>query len=314
MRFWRHWLVVALVIACGLLFLLFVCSAPLKFRPATIAVTKGDSVALIARELRDADVLVATLPLRLLLRVSGGDGQMHAGVYRFNTPENVFVIARRLLTAEYGLPSARITFPEGYTSFDMAREVHEALPSISEAEFLALAKPEEGYLFPDTYDFSGSVTAASIIKTLRDTFKSKTASLAATGAAHTHTLAEIVIVASLVEKEARTDENRRLVAGVLWNRVDRDMPLQVDAVFGYIFSRDTYSPSAADLKVDSPYNTYTQKGLPPGPINNPGLAALKAAANPTKTPYLYYLTGSDNEMHYATTYAGHQANLLKYLK
>jgi UPF0755 protein len=91
------------------------------------------------------------------------------------------------------------------------------------------------------------------------------------------------------------------------------MPLQVDAVFGYIYNRDTYSPSFTDLKVVSPYNTYTHKGLPPGPINNPGLDSLDAALHPTKTDYLYYLTDANGVMHYATTYAGHQANQRKYL-
>ena len=92
------------------------------------------------------------------------------------------------------------------------------------------------------------------------------------------------------------------------------MPLQVDAVFGYINRRDTYSPTFDDLKIDSPYNTYLYKGLPPGPIANPGLDSLDAALHPTKTDYLYYLTGTDGQMHYATTYAGHQANQRKYLR
>ena len=121
-------------------------------------------------------------------------------------------------------------------------------------------------------------------------------------------------MASLVEKEARTIASRRLVAGILWNRLELGMPLQVDAVFGYIFNRETYSPSFADLTTESPYNLYLHKGLPPGPINNPGLDALGATLNPTKTDYLYYLTGTDNLMHYATTYAGHLANQRKYLQ
>ena len=109
-------------------------------------------------------------------------------------------------------------------------------------------------------------------------------------------------------------DNKRIVAGILSNRLELGMPLQVDAVFGYIFGRDTYSPSFEDLKVNSPYNTYLHVGLPPGPITNPGLDSLQAAAVPTKTDYLYYLTGSDNLMHYATTYVGHLANQNKYLR
>ena len=104
-----------------------------------------------------------------------------------------------------------------------------------------------------------------------------------------------------------------MIAGILWNRLERNMPLQADAVFGYIFDRDTYSPSFADLKVDSPYNTYTHKGLPPGPICNPGLDSIQAALHPAKTNYLYYLVDKNGVIHYATTYAEHRLNEQKYL-
>ena len=148
---------------------------------------------------------------------------------------------------------------------------------------------------------------------MRANFNTKIASSSRDIVASGHTLSDIVIVASLIEKEARTIANKRIVAGILWNRLALGMPLQVDAVFGYIFNRDTYSPSFEDLKVDSPYNTYTHTGLPPGPISNPGFDSIDATLHPTKTDYLYYLTGSDNLMHYATTYAGHQTNQRTYL-
>ncbi len=105
-----------------------------------------------------------------------------------------------------------------------------------------------------------------------------------------------------------------MVSGILWNRIRRGMPLQVDAVFGYIYGRTTYSPSFADLKIDSPYNTYKYPGLPAGPICNPSLSAIDAALHPAKTKYLYYLTGRDGQMRYATTYEGHRSNLHTYLK
>jgi UPF0755 protein len=154
------------------------------------------------------------------------------------------------------------------------------------------------------------VRAVEIVERMRENFDARVTGLALGG----RSLSDTVTMASLLEKEARSDEHRRLVAGVLYNRLVKNMPLQVDAVFGYIFNRDTYSPSPTDLKVDSPYNTYTHRGLPPGPINNPGIAALTAAANPTETNYLYYLTGKDGTMYYATTYEGHKLNLQNYLK
>ena len=210
-------------------------------------------------------------------------------------------------------PPVRVTFIEGITVQKAATQIASAFSTISIAEFISAGQPYEGYLFPDTYLFLQSADADSIVKTMRANFETKIAPLSAQINASGHSLSDIVIMASLVEKEARTSVNRRIVAGILWHRLALGMPLQVDAVFGYIFNRDTYSPSFADLKTESPYNLYLHKGLPPTPIDNPGLDSLDAAISPTKTNYLYYLTGSDNLMHYASTYAAHQANQRKYL-
>lgn len=310
LRFWRHWVTVWVIVVLVLGAGYALTCAPRGFSVTTLAVAEGDSTAKVARMLADAQVISHDLPLRVLLRISGGDAQIRPGTYRFGAPENLFSIIRRLLTADYGLPSVKLTFPEGYTTREMAQAVHTALPAIAEAEFLRLARPHEGYLFPDTYEFQGSATASDIIERMRENFDTRMAKFELNG----RSLGDTVIMASLLEKEARSEEHRKLVAGVLYNRLAKNMPLQVDAVFGYIFNRDTYSPRPEDLKVESPYNTYTHRGLPPGPINNPGIAALFAAANPTSTAYLYYLTGNDGTMHYATTYEGHKTNLAKYLK
>ncbi len=286
----------------------------MTFAPATVIVEQGETVAHLARELAQARVITTSLPFRIILRISGGDGKVQTGTYRFDEPENVFSVARRLLTGDYGLPAVKLTFTEGVTVREMAMQVSKSFPAIREQDFLATARASEGYLFPDTYVFPASTGIESLIARMRSNFDVKTTTILEDLSRSKHSLADIVIVASLIEKEARTEESRRLVSGILWNRLERNMPLQVDAVFGYIFNRPTYSPSPSDLKVDSPYNTYLNKGLPPGPINNPGLAALEAAANPTATKYLYYLTGNDGEMYYAITYAGHKANVQKYLK
>jgi UPF0755 protein len=293
----------------------FIFSPPDNFPFGSIVlVPAGASAAEVATELSTARVVTHPLVLRLLLRLEGADRGVQSGAYRFQSPENLFSVARRITTGAYGLPVVRATFTEGMTVRDMAARVADAFPFISGADFSSAARPYEGYLFPDTYFFSPSVTVDEIIATMRTNFDTKIKTLSPDIAASGHSLSDIVIMASLVEKEARTSANRRIVAGILWNRLEKNMPLQVDAVFGYINNRDTYSPSPSDLKVDSPYNTYTHRGLPPGPIANPGLDSLDAAVNPTKTDYFYYLTGSDNQMHYATTYAAHQANLKKYLK
>jgi UPF0755 protein len=280
---------------------------------AILSITKGESSSDVAAQFADAHIVAHASVLRLVLRLSGASVRVQAGTYLFESKESVFTIARRLSSGAYGLPPVSLTFPEGVTVRDIAEKVSETLsPSIADG-VTSLGKTQEGYLFPDTYNFSADATADSILKTMRANFDAKTAPLAADVHASGHAFADIVTLAALVEKEARTDENRRIVAGVLWNRLAKKMPLQVDAVFGYINNRDTYSPSYADLKIDSPYNTYTHTGLPPGPICNPGLVSILAALHPTVTKYLYYLTDRNGVMHYATTFAEHQTNQEKYL-
>ena len=315
LRFSRLWLV---FLAC-LIFLFgsawfLLAPPPGSSLEHTVVITRGMPLDAVAQELAAAHVIAHPLLLRLLLRATGEDGALQAGAYRFASPETLITVMQRLITGEYGLPSMRITFSEGATVRDMAARVAETFPEVSAADFIAAGQPYEGYLFPDTYFFPPSADASSIVAAMRANFNTKIASISPEIQASGHSLASLVIMASLIEKEARTDAVRRMVSGILWNRIQRGMPLQVDAVFGYINGRDTYAPSLSDLTIDSPYNTYIHKGLPPGPIDNPGLASLEAAAQPTKTKYLYYLTDKNGVMHYATTYAGHEANLRKYLQ
>ena len=278
-----------------------------------IVVAKGASAGAVARELADASLVRRPELLRLIWRMFGVDANIPMGAYRFAARENLLTIAWRLAQGDYGIPSARITFIEGTTVREMATNIADAFPAISADDFISVVQPYEGYLFPDTYSFPPSASAESVAKKLRDTFIEKTASLEGDIATSGHSLSDIIIMASIIEREARTREDRRMVAGVLWNRIEKGMPLQVDAVFGYIYGRTTYSPSFDDLKIDSPYNTYKYPGLPAGPICNPGISAIEAALHPAETKYLYYLTGRDGLMRYSTTYAGHKANVKAYL-
>lgn len=279
-----------------------------------VSIARGSSAPEIATRLATAHIVKHPSLLRAVLRVMWQSDRIQAGAYLFNAPQGLFIIAYRLAAGVYDIPPARITFPEGETARDYAERLHEALPEISETDFLAQAKQYEGYLFPDTYLFLASADVPSVIAEMRSNFNDKITPLMNEIAASGHSLSDVVTLASLVEREARSVANKKIVAGILWKRLELGMPLQVDAVFGYIFDRDTYSPSFADLNVDSPYNTYTHKGLPPGPISNPGLESIDAALHPTKTDYLYYLTGRDGLMHYAATYAQHVANRQKYLR
>jgi UPF0755 protein len=288
---------------------------PGDFVPGSIVrITRGSALPEIAEELGAAHIIKHPTLLRAILKVTGEGDSVQTGLYEFDTPQNLLIVAYRIVLGSYGIAPVRITFVEGATVRQMAAQVAGSLVGISVEDFRAAAEGKEGYLFPDTYFFQPGVDAVTVVTTLRTNFDTRTASLAKDIEASGHSLSDIVTLASLVEKEARTSADKRIVAGILWNRLKLGMPLQVDAVFGYIFDRDTYSPSPRDLQVKSPYNTYIHTGLPPTPIDNPGLDSLEAALQPTKTSYLYYLTGNDGLMHYAATYAGHQANLRKYLK
>lgn len=270
----------------------FLCAPPRNFSSGNIVViAHGTSAPNVAQELADAHIITHPLLLRILLRASGTSNRIQAGAYRFGTPQNLFVIAYRLVAGDYGLPLVRITFPEGTTVRGIAAQIADNFPAISANDFISAGKSYEGYLFPDTYFFPPGTDTTSIIETMRANFDTKTAPLSVEIQASGHSFSDVIIMASLIEKEARTNADKHIVAGILWNRLVLGMPLQVDA------SRDTYSHT----------------GLPPEPICNPGVASIEAALHPTETNYLYYLTGNDGLMHYATTYAGHEANLRKYL-
>lgn len=313
-----EWLVSIALAVCIVAGYQALFAAPNNFSSGTVvAVARGDSVRDISEKLSEAHVIQSSFALRTVLRLKGESSGIQAGEYIFKEPKNVFSVASILTSGEYGFAPVRVTFTEGMTIREMALKATEAFPNIKVADFEREAKEGgagEGYLFPDTYFFPHGTDARSIVATMHSNFDVKIQSIESELSASGLSLSDVITLASIVEKEARTEENRRIVAGILLNRLKLGMPLQVDAVFGYIFKRDTYSPSFEDLKVDSPYNTYKYKGLPPGPICNPGLGSIIAVIHREETKYLYYLTGKDDQMHYAMTYSAHQANLRKYLQ
>ncbi|MEK7604677.1 MAG: endolytic transglycosylase MltG [Patescibacteria group bacterium] len=310
----KRWAVAGVVVLFCLLSYAYLFGSPTAFPTGEIfVVKKGDPAPVIAQKLAAARLIRHESLFPYVLRLFGSATTVQAGAYNFSKPQSSLLIAWRLGHGDYGIPPARITIFEGLTVREIADRVADALPEISAEEVRVAGKEYEGYLFPDTYIFPPGADADSVVQAMRTTFDAKIAPYAAEIRASGRRLSDIVIMASLLEREARTLETKRVISGILWRRLLIDMPLQVDAVFGYIFARPTYSPSYEDLKVDSPYNTYLYRGLPPGPICNPGLESIEAALHPTKTPYLYYLTDRDGVMRYAATYAGHQANQAKYL-
>lgn len=302
--------VALLVVVLGFIFFVPAASFPLE-EPVTIE--SGDTLYDIALRLEESGYIRSKLLFMGVARLTGLDTRIQQGTYIFHTSHNQFQVLYNLAHGITGIEMIRVALLEGMTAHDMGDALEKALPGFSQAEFEDKAIPLEGYLFPDTYFFPTDVTPDEVIERLIENFYVHIEDIDAELTAFDRALPDVIIMASLLEREARSLSEKRMVAGILWHRLSIDMPLQVDAVFGYINNRATYNPSFSDLEIDSPYNTYKNKGLPPGPIANPGLASLLAAVTPTRTEYLYYLTGRNGHMYYAKTFAEHKQNRARYL-
>ena len=226
----------------------------------------------------------------------------------------MFGVSSRLTNGNFGLTPVRLTFPEGITTKQMSLILSDKLIDFDGEEFLKLSKDKEGYLFPDTYLFAPNTKPDEVIRVMKKNFDDKLLGINKAFSDFKKPLKDVVAMASILEAEARTTETRKVIAGILWKRLAMGMPLQVDAPFQYIIGKNTFQLTLADLKYDSPYNTYKYKGLPPGAIGNPGIDALLSAVTPTKSSYLFYLSDIRGNMHYANTFAEHVINKEKYLK
>jgi UPF0755 protein len=325
----------AALVALGIVGVLFACVAAgiwfglvrtVNPRPAgtevEVIIPLGSDTRTIAEKLADAGVVANPYMFRIQSRMIHADGKLKAGAYVLVTGMEYAAVIDRL---QVGPPVESVTLvvPEGLT-IDQVAERLQARSGISAVEFKQLAKSGadrfdrtflktnstkslEGYLFPKTYRIKKGATASDVIDMMLDQFEEETAGLDLTRArAKGVDVHGVVTIASMVERETRLAKERPVVASVVYNRLDKHMYLEIDATIQYLLGnkpRLLYR----DLKVKSPYNTYLHKGLPPGPIASPGLASLRAAADPATTGYLFYvLTGKDG----SHTFASNQADFL----
>lgn len=278
-----------------------------------VTVSSGFSVKHVAAELQSQGVIRSGLMLRVLVRVMGRDRSVRAGDYMFKEPKNIFAVARAVTLGQFGLEPFRIRIHEGAMTKEMAVKFEKQLERFDAEKFLAQAQPQEGYLFPDTYFFMPNATEDTVMQAMRQNFDQNIESIRGLIASSSRTLDEIVKMASIIEREARDPDDRRMISGVLWNRIDRGMALQVDVTFLYTIGKGTFHLTMADLVSDSPYNTYRNKGLPPTAIGSPSLDSLIAAAQPTKNDYLFYLADNTGVTHFSKTYAEHLRKKRLYL-
>ena len=289
-------------------------------QPVHVVVAQGATTAEIAEILAEMGVIDNALMFRLQTRLDEADSQLRAGEYDLTTGMTYDAVLEAL-TAGPELRYVDVTIPEGYTAVQiaerMAAETGIAQPEliglVTDASQFSAERPYledvynnslEGYLFPATYRVEEGSTARDVVEMMLDAFDAQVATLDLTfSASRGLDLNEVVIIASVLEREARLAEEFPLVSSVIYNRLEIPMRLQLCASVLYTLPEGTTTLTNADLEHDSPYNTYLHDGLPVGPISNPGLRALEAAANPPDTEYLYYvLTGEDGSQTFTETY------------
>lgn len=285
-----------------------------------LQIESGESVKDIAAKLEEKELIKNANVFYLYIKYQDLGEDIIAGIFNLKRSMNVIEIAEQLTTIQQG--EARITIQEGLRIRDIDEKLTEQ-GLIDEGEFITAVKnfsdwdqypflnknnlelPLEGYIYPDTYFLNPKDFQAEelITKALKN-FQTKTINLQITP--------EIITMASIIENEVFGLEDRKIVSGIFWKRLENNWMLGADATLLYI--TDDRHISAADLKLESPYNTRKNRGLPPGPISNPSLESIEAALNPTPSPYWFYLTTLDTgEVIYAETNEEHNINRQKYL-
>jgi UPF0755 protein len=289
-----------------------------------LEIAPGTASMQIAAELKRQGLVRSQYVFEAMRLIRGGT--LKAGEYRFDHPAKMEEVFGRLRRGD--VYTVSLTIPEGSNLFDIAQRV-EAAHLGGRDQFLAAAKTNvsliadldpsasslEGYLFPDTYRFGRKTTAAQMQAAMVRRFRQEASNLGLTANDH-----RVVTLASLVERETPIPSERPLVASVFENRLAKDMPLMTDPSVIYaalLEGRYRGTIYASDLETESPYNTYRHAGLPPGPICNPGTASLKAAMNPARTDYLYFVAASANPLgvsKFSATLAEHTHNVQEYRK
>ena len=278
-------------------------------KPLMLEISSGDSLKTIASDLKSSGVIRSTDLLRLMVSIYGGQNNIKAGVYEFDGPTNIFSAAYRLSHQDYGYIPVKLTFPEGINSKEILNIIDAKFPDLKNSpsyeQDKLLVTSKEGFLFPDTYFFPPNATLPAISERMSAEYKNKIKKYQPAILQSGHTESEIITMASILEEEVKSPEDRKLVADLLWRRIANGMALQVDSTLAYVNGKKSADLTQGDLAINSPYNTYKNKGLPPSPISNPGLDAIDAAINPTKNDYMFFLTGDDGKTYFSKTYTEH---------
>jgi UPF0755 protein len=307
---------ILLSLGAALAFLLLDAPSRDGWTAKKVIVPKGSALPQIVGHLSKEGVLLHPLVFQGLVIVSGKGKQLHFGEYKFQAPPSAWVIWRKLVDGD--VTKSEVTIAEGSTIFDIARILSER-ELIDAAEFVKAAQaPEvlgrlgiegpsaEGFLFPDTYVIVKAMTAEDILEAMVRQFRKKlTPEIAKTAKESGLSIRDVVTIASIIEKETGVEEEKPLVSAIIRKRLALGMPLQMDPTVIYGLQRFGSELTKKDLRTPSPYNSYLNKGLPPGPIANPGLSSLRAAVLPADADYLYFVSRNDGSHRFSRTLAEH---------
>ncbi|MBI4666405.1 MAG: endolytic transglycosylase MltG [Nitrospinae bacterium] len=290
---------------------------------AVVEIRKGESVKTIATALEKAGVISSPALFRLESRLAGTSGKLRAGEYLLRRDQSIRQTILALVEGKSML--RKITIPEGLSVRQIAQLLEkEGVASAKDFEQAAMnpellkkhnvpAVSAEGYLFPDTYHFVKNTSAGMVAGVMVETFFEKIpTALPETVWKDPEKLHKTLTLASIIEKETGADAERSMVAAVFMNRLEMGMPLQSDPTVIYAIPDFDGDIRKKDLRHDSPYNTYTRRGLPPGPIANPGLASLQAVLNPAPGGYLYFVSKNDGTHKFSETLDEHNSAVRKY--
>lgn len=322
--------------------LIFIPPSKYKF-PTNKVIKIGEGLNLkeIENYLKENKVIKSSFVFDMTIRLLRGEKEIKAGEYLFDKPYSGFEIAKKIITGDYGIEYKKILIKEGMT-IDEIGNLLEKEELVKKDDFLkftgccarnitAMERIDfteyynlninpfnnmlEGYFFPDTYFFPKNADPGEIIKLVLKNFNKKiTDDLKEEILTSGRGFYDILIMASILEKEAITYYDKQMVADILWKRLDKNMALQVDASLQYTTGKNTFELSKKDLKENSPYNTYKYKGLPITPISNPGIQSIRAAIFPKSNPYWFYMSDEFNIIHYSEDYDEHKSNVAQYLR
>ncbi|MBN1446190.1 MAG: endolytic transglycosylase MltG [Candidatus Omnitrophica bacterium] len=295
------------VLALGFIVIKAVTMPPRLKNARLVEIPEGALAEEIAKSLEQTGVIREADWFLYLTNRYNVQEKLQSGIYEFSGRTSLKKVISRIVKGEVVL--IRLTVPEGYTLKEIAQLLERKKLAGSE-EFIKYAegiKKLEGMLFPDTYFFPHNVSAEAIASTMYRRFKNVFEDLYGEPVTDSNfsKVKEIVTIASIVEKEAMYASEREIIAGIIYKRLKKNMPIQSCSTVLFALGTPKSRLSGKDLNVKSPYNTYTHKGLPPGPICSPGLSSLKAAVNPRKTDYLYFVSMGDGRNHFSSTYREH---------